>query len=113
MRSTPGVTHKDARSVYGGEVQALRQKLVRIVGGVAMAALIVSGAAACKKDDTTTGTNSAACGLKIGFFGALSGENAGLVTPMKNGAQMAVDKYNAAHSDCQVSLVPYDSQGSP
>jgi len=78
-----------------------------------MAALIVGGAAACKKDEAPAGTNSAACGLKIGFFGALSGENAGLVTPMKNGAQMAVDKYNAAHSDCQISLVPYDSQGSP
>ncbi len=92
---------------------AVRQKLVRIVGGVAMAALIVGGAAACKKDETPGGTGSKVCGLKIGFFGALSGDNAGLVTPMKNGASMAIDKYNAAHADCTVTLVSYDSQGAP
>jgi branched-chain amino acid transport system substrate-binding protein len=79
---------------------------------VALAALLVGGAAACKKDDTG-GTNNAACGLKIGFFGALTGENAGLVTPMKNGAQMALDKYNQGHAGCTVSMPLYDSQGSP
>jgi len=51
-------------------------------------------------------------GLKIGFFGALSGDNAGLVTPSHNGAQMALDKYNTAHSDCKVTMQDYDSQGS-
>jgi branched-chain amino acid transport system substrate-binding protein len=81
---------------------------------VALAALLVGGAAACKKDSGTTGTG-AGCpvsGLKIGFFGALSGENAGLVTPSHDGAQMALDKYNAAHADCKVTMVDYDSQGS-
>ncbi len=79
-----------------------------------MVALIAGGAAACKKEEAGGGgTDQAACGLKIGFFGALSGENAGLVTPMKNGALLAVDQYNAAHSDCTVSLVDYDSQGDP
>jgi branched-chain amino acid transport system substrate-binding protein len=76
-----------------------------------MAALIVGGAAACKKDETPGGTNKV-CGLKIGFFGALSGENAGLVTPMKNGSTLALDAYNKAHADCQVTLVDYDSQGA-
>ncbi len=87
---------------------------MRIVGGVAMVALIAGGAAACKKEASTGGTG-AGCpvsGLKIGFFGALSGDNAGLVTPSHNGAQMALDKYNAAHSDCKVSMQDYDSQGS-
>jgi branched-chain amino acid transport system substrate-binding protein len=92
----------------------LRQKLVRIVGGVAMVALIAGGAAACKKDNgsTNTGAGCAVSGLKIGFFGALSGDNAGLVTPSHNGAQMALDKYNAAHPDCKVTMQDYDSQGS-
>jgi branched-chain amino acid transport system substrate-binding protein len=78
-----------------------------------MAALLVGGAAACKKDTTTDNGSGKVCGLKIGFFGALSGDNAGLVTPMKNGALLALAKYNATHSDCQVELVDYDSQGSP
>ncbi len=86
---------------------------MRIVGGIAMVALIAGGAAACKKDSGgTTGSGTKTCGLEIGFFGALSGDNAGLVIPSKNGATMALDKYNAAHSDCQVKLTDYDSQGS-
>jgi branched-chain amino acid transport system substrate-binding protein len=76
-----------------------------------MAALIAGGAAACKKESNNTG--SKVCDLKIGFFGALSGENAGLAVPMKNGALLALDKYNAAHADCKVSLVDFDSQGNP
>src|SRR5262245_138927 len=79
-----------------------------------MVALIAGGAAACKKEASTGGTG-AGCpvsGLKIGFFGALSGDNAGLVQPSRNGAQMALDKYNAAHADCKVALQDYDSQGS-
>jgi branched-chain amino acid transport system substrate-binding protein len=91
----------------------LRQRLVRIAGGVAMAALVVGGAAACKKDETTTGTGSQVCDLKLGFFGGLTGDNAGLVVPMKNGAAVAVAKYNEAHADCKVTLVDYDSQGAP
>jgi branched-chain amino acid transport system substrate-binding protein len=92
----------------------LRQKLVRIVGGVALVALVAGGAAACKKDDNTTGTGAscAVSGLKIGFFGALSGDNAGLITPSRNGAQMALEKYNAAHPGCTVAIQDYDSQGS-
>lgn len=79
-----------------------------------MVALIAGGAAACKKDTGNTNT-AAGCpvsGLKIGFFGALSGDNAGLVTPSHNGAQMALDKYNATHASCTVSMQDYDSQGS-
>jgi branched-chain amino acid transport system substrate-binding protein len=92
----------------------LRQKLVRIVGGVALAALVVGGAAACKNDTTTTTTtNSAACGLELGFFGALTGDNAGLVVPEQQGAQLAIDQYNAAHSNCTVTLSSSDSQGDP
>lgn len=89
----------------------MRQNLVRLVGGVAMAALIVGGAAACKKDEAPS--SSQACDLKLGFFGGLTGDNAGLVTPMKNGAALAVAQYNAANANCKVTLVDYDSQGAP
>jgi len=86
-----------------------------MISGAAIAALVMGGTAACKKDSDTGnkgGGTSAACGLKIGFFGALSGDNAGLVTPMKNGAQLAVDQYNTKNANCKVDLVPFDSQGA-
>jgi len=93
----------------------VRQSLVRMISGAAIAVLVMGGAAACKKDSNTGtkgGVTSAACGLKIGFFGALSGDNAGLVTPMKNGTQLAVDQYNTKNANCKVELVPFDSQGA-
>jgi branched-chain amino acid transport system substrate-binding protein len=88
----------------------LRQRFTRVLGGVALFALVAAGAAACKKESTTGGES---CDLKIGFFGALSGDNAGLVTPMKNGAALALDEYTKTSPACKVTLVDYDSQGSP
>ena len=88
----------------------MRQRFTRVLGGVALFALVAAGAAACKKDNTTGGE---ACDLKIGFFGALSGDNAGLVTPMKNGAALALEQYSKTNPTCKVSMAEYDSQGSP
>jgi branched-chain amino acid transport system substrate-binding protein len=91
----------------------LRQNVVRVLGSVAIAALIAGGASACKQDEGTTGGSGGdkACDLKIGFFGALSGADAGLVTPMKQGADLAVEKYNQENADCKVTVQPFDSQG--
>jgi branched-chain amino acid transport system substrate-binding protein len=77
-----------------------------------MAALIVGGAAACKKE-ATEGAAGQTCDLKIGFFGGLSGDNAGLVTPMKNGSLLALEQFTTANPDCKVALVDFDSQGAP
>jgi branched-chain amino acid transport system substrate-binding protein len=59
------------------------------------------------------GTSSAACDLKIGFLGALTGPNAGLGINIDNGVMLAVSQYNKANGDCQVKLVKYDSAGDP
>ncbi|WP_155374662.1 branched-chain amino acid ABC transporter substrate-binding protein [Catellatospora vulcania] len=91
----------------------MRQRLARVLGGVAILALVAGGAAACKKEEATTPGGSTVSGLKIGFFGALTGDNAGLVTPGKNGAELAIAEYNAANPGADVQLVPFDSQGSP
>lgn len=91
----------------------MRQRFVRVLGAAAAAALIAGGAAACQADDDGGNGSSAACGLKIGFFGALSGADSGLVLPGKQAADLAVKQYNAEHSDCTVSVVPFDSQGKP
>lgn len=91
----------------------MRQKLARVLGGVAIGALVFSGAA-CKADSgSEAGGSKAACDLKIGFFGALTGDAAGLGIHMRNGTKLAIDQYNKDNSDCQVKLEQYDSQGDP
>ncbi|WP_405098862.1 branched-chain amino acid ABC transporter substrate-binding protein [Micromonospora sp. NBC_01412] len=92
----------------------MRQKLARVLGGVAISALVFSGTAACKADSgTEEGGSSAACGLKIGFFGPLTGDAAGLGIHMRNGTKLAIDQYNKDNADCKVNLEQYDSQGDP
>jgi branched-chain amino acid transport system substrate-binding protein len=97
----------------GGGVPALRQKFIRVLGGVAVAALVAGGASACKADEGGGGGGDKVCDLKIGFFGALSGADSGLVLPGKQAAELAVKQYNEEHSDCKVSIAAYDSQGKP
>jgi branched-chain amino acid transport system substrate-binding protein len=99
-----------------------------------VAALLCVGllAAACGDDDDDTSTGSdgggttaapgggggdgnATCedGTAIGFFGALTGDNANLGIEIRNGAELAVEQFNEANPDCQVTLEEFDSQGSP
>jgi branched-chain amino acid transport system substrate-binding protein len=90
----------------------LRQKLVRVVGGVVMATLAFSGATACKSDSSDSGGDAKACGYKIAFFGALSGGNAQLGINIRDGAKLAIDQYNKANASCKVDMVDKDSAGS-
>lgn len=90
----------------------MRQRLVRVLGGVAVMAIIATGTAACKQDEGAPGKTKA-CDLEIGFFGGLTGENSGLVTPIKQGAELAIKQFNEKDNDCLVELTPYDSQGVP
>jgi branched-chain amino acid transport system substrate-binding protein len=89
----------------------LRQKLARVIGGVAMVALVAGGTACSSGSDTASGGD--ACGSKIAFFGALTGSSAALGINENNGVKLAVDKYNKENADCKVELVSLDSQGSP
>lgn len=90
----------------------MRQRLARVLGGAAVLALVATGAAACKSDEETPG-GSAACNLKLGYFGPLTGDAAGLGIHMNRGVKLAIDQYNAAHPDCKVVHTEYDSQGDP
>jgi branched-chain amino acid transport system substrate-binding protein len=95
----------------------LRQRFSRALGGVALLALVVGGATACRADEGGNegggGEGNQVCDLKIGFFGALSGADSGLVLPGKQAADLAVKQYNAENADCQVSIQAFDSQGKP
>lgn len=117
----------------------MQKSNVRRLGALFAAAAIVL--AACGSDDnggsaaeTTTGDTAAETttpgsgttgetgttpsgvkcdGIKLGFLGALSGDNGALGTNMVNGAMVAIDAFNAANPDCQISLEQFDSQGDP
>ena len=52
-------------------------------------------------------------GLAIGFFGALTGDAANLGVNIEQGAELAVDQFNANNPDCQVEIKKFDTQGSP
>ncbi|WP_405090443.1 branched-chain amino acid ABC transporter substrate-binding protein [Micromonospora sp. NBC_01392] len=90
----------------------MRQKLARVIGGVAMLAL-VAGGTACSSGSDDEASGGSACGSKIAFFGALTGSSAALGINEKNGVKLAVDKYNKENADCKVELAELDSQGSP
>ncbi|GGS53407.1 branched chain amino acid ABC transporter substrate-binding protein [Planobispora rosea] len=74
--------------------------------------------AACGGDDTGTkteggSTGAAAKSVKIGFMGDLTGKDAGIVIPPRNGAKLAIDEYNKTNPAVKIEFVEYDTQGDP
>lgn len=81
--------------------------LIKVLGGSAVtAAPSLTPSATASPSPTGPVT-----GLKIGVLGALSGDNADLFTPIRNGAELAIDEYNEKHPDAPVTLATFDSQG--
>ncbi|BBH17251.1 branched chain amino acid ABC transporter substrate-binding protein [Nocardioides baekrokdamisoli] len=74
------------------------------VGATAALALTACGT-------TNSSTGGGACSVKIGYLGALTGDAGALGQNMLGGINTALAKYNAAHSDCKVSVMSEDSQG--
>src|SRR6478735_3917423 len=106
---TQCVLHLARAQVTSGGVL---RSLIKFGVPVVAAALALS---ACG-GTTSSGDKSAggkACDLKIGFFGALTGDAANLGINIKNGAELAVNQYNEKNADCKVTLVTFDSQGDP
>ena len=88
----------------------LRRNKFRITGAVAVSAALALGAVACGDDGGSGGSGDE---VTIGFMGDLTGENSGLVIPPKQGAQLAIDQYNATNPKTKIKLKIYDSQGKP
>jgi branched-chain amino acid transport system substrate-binding protein len=85
----------------------LRRNIVKITGAVALSAVLaVSGCGSSKKSGGGNANE-----VTIGFMGDLTGENAGIVIPPKQGAQLAIDAYNATNPKVKIVLKTYDSQG--
>ncbi|GGL10295.1 branched chain amino acid ABC transporter substrate-binding protein [Sphaerisporangium melleum] len=93
----------------------MRPKIARLGGVLAVGVALTVGLAACggggDTGSTTGGGDSAApTTLKIGFMGDLSGESSGIVIPPSNGAQLAVDEYNATNPKVKIEMIKYDSR---
>ena len=86
------------------------RSLIKFGAPVLAAALILTG---CGTKGSTSSSGGKACDLKIGFFGALTGDAANLGINIKNGADLAIKQYNEKHADCKASLETFDSQGDP
>ncbi len=78
------------------------------VGAIAVGAALAMTLSACGGGGDDSGSGD---GVVIGFMGDLTGENSGIVIPPKNGAQLAIDEYNATNPKVKITLKTYDSQG--
>lgn len=99
-----------------------RRPLWRIVALLAVLAFVFAACGDDNDNETSSGgsgTTEAGGGgvtcsdVAIGFFGALTGDNANLGVNIMQGAELAVKQFNEANPDCQVGFEKFDSQGSP
>jgi len=81
---------------------------MKVTGVVAVSAALTLAASACGKSSSGGGSGDT---VTIGFMGDLTGENSGIVIPPKQGAQLAIDQYNATNPKVKITLKTYDSQG--
>jgi branched-chain amino acid transport system substrate-binding protein len=89
------------------------RSLIKIGAPVVAAAFALSACGGTTSSSDNAAGGDKACDLKIGFFGALTGDAANLGINIKNGAELAVKQYNEKNADCKVQLVTFDSQGDP
>jgi branched-chain amino acid transport system substrate-binding protein len=91
----------------------MRRGPVRLAGGLIIAAALVAAAAGCNSvSSTKSAGGSDKCGLKLAFFGALTGSAANLGVNIEQGSELAIIKYNEQHKDCMVDFTKLDSQGT-
>jgi branched-chain amino acid transport system substrate-binding protein len=81
-------------------------------------ALLALGTAGCSSDSASEesaggASGAAAASVKLGFMGDLTGPNKALGINIRNGAQLAIEQYNATSPATTIELVEYDSQGDP
>lgn len=83
---------------------------MKFTGVIAVSAALALGASACGDSGSGNGGGKGDS-VTIGFVGDLTGENSGIVIPPKQGAQLAIDQYNATNPKVKINLKTYDSQG--
>ncbi|MEU6997814.1 branched-chain amino acid ABC transporter substrate-binding protein [Nonomuraea sp. NPDC046570] len=96
----------------------MRPRIARFGGALAVGTALTLGLAACgggsdtpKQDATGGGDAAAPASITVGFVGDLAGDNAAIVIPPRNGAQLAFDEYNAKNPKVKIEFKAYDSKG--
>jgi branched-chain amino acid transport system substrate-binding protein len=82
----------------------------------ALAVFAAAGLAltACGSSNSSGTASGGDCGnYNIAFLGAETGDAGALGQNMVGGIKLALKEYNAKHTDCNVGLKDFDSQGNP
>lgn len=80
--------------------------------GIALAACGTTGGDT-GDGDTADGGGGGDCSGVIGYLGPLTGPAANLGINIVNGAKLALEQFQEANPDCEVTLEEFDSQGDP
>jgi len=83
-----------------------------VAAGLTLAACGTTDDEGGDSDSESAAGGDAACDVSLAFFGPQTGPAAGLGQPIIQGAQLAIDQYNA-DAECEVGYELIDSQGSP
>ncbi len=91
----------------------MKRNTIRVIGGVALSLALAAAMTACGTAKPGA-EGGAKCKGKIGFFGALSGGNASVVLPSRDGAKLAFKQFKEKNKDCKdVKMVEFDTEGDP
>jgi branched-chain amino acid transport system substrate-binding protein len=92
----------------------LRLKMKPVSGVLAAGVALTLALAGCAGGgDEEGGGGGEVSSVNIGFMGDLTGENAAIVIPPRDGAKLAIDEYNKTNPKVKIELKEYDSQGKP
>jgi branched-chain amino acid transport system substrate-binding protein len=86
---------------------------MRLLRPYLLVALLLLGAAGCDAEAGTAARSIPRCAVEIAFLGPLTGPSANLGEHIHAGATLAIEQFNATHTDCPVRLADFDSQGDP
>ncbi len=90
------------------------QHLVRLAAVAAATAMALSACGTTADNDDDADSSATECGnYNLAFLGATTGDYGALGQNMVGGIELALDEYNKDHSDCEVGLKTFDSQGDP
>lgn len=86
----------------------LRRNMFKTTSVLALGAAFALSASACGGSSSSSSKE-----LEIAFVGAQTGDAAQLGINISNGAQLAIDQYNATNPKVKVTLKKYDTKGDP
>jgi branched-chain amino acid transport system substrate-binding protein len=75
--------------------------------------MAVIGAACGSDDNNNASDDTPAAAYSIAFVGPKTGDDKNLGINILNGAKLAVDQFNEANNDIEITLKEFDTQGDP